>query len=50
MSSSTDSFGFPTTHSRYKNDFEELEELGSGGFGIVVKARILSTNTIITSK
>ena len=25
--------------SRYKNDFAELETLGSGGFGVVVKAR-----------
>jgi serine/threonine protein kinase len=29
----------PKSYSRYRNDFEELEDLGAGGFGAVVKAR-----------
>eukprot|EP00730_Choanoeca_flexa_P020169 TRINITY_DN9862_c0_g1_i2.p1 TRINITY_DN9862_c0_g1~~TRINITY_DN9862_c0_g1_i2.p1 ORF type:complete len:697 (+),score=163.20 TRINITY_DN9862_c0_g1_i2:103-2193(+) len=29
----------PIEHSRYESEFDELEDLGSGGFGSVVKAR-----------
>jgi hypothetical protein len=41
MTFSTDSIHniTPPANSRFKNDFEELEEIGSGGFGVVVKVR-----------
>jgi hypothetical protein len=38
---STDSLQFvpPPANSRFKNDFDEIEEIGSGGFGVVVKVK-----------
>jgi hypothetical protein len=42
MNSSADNFpkDLPKNgNSRYLNDFEEMEQLGSGGFGVVVKVK-----------
>ena len=36
--------------SRYANDFQELEEIGRGGFGIVYKARHLLDGNIYAIK
>lgn len=44
---SVESYQSKYSHSRYYNDFEEIEFLGKGGFGEVVK--VIITNNLINS-